>query len=75
MAEFVVIAFGLFFVFSEKQLPDKKIRNIRKTLIIKPASFISRRLSSSSTISVRASTISSQVTAIVLIASNPKVQH
>ncbi|CAN0391322.1 unnamed protein product, partial [Ectocarpus sp. 13 AM-2016] len=28
-SEFVVIAFGLFFVFSEKQLPDKKIRNFK----------------------------------------------
>lgn len=58
-AEFVVIAFGLFFVFSEKQPPDKKMRNFRKT-VVKPASIVTRRFSS---ISSRGSI--TQVTAIV----------
>ncbi|CAN0142378.1 unnamed protein product [Pylaiella littoralis] len=43
--QFVVIAFGLFFVFSEKQAPDKKIRNFRKS-VAKPASIVGRRFSS-----------------------------
>lgn len=47
LAEFVVIGFGLFFVFSEKQPPDKKIRNFKKT-VAKPASLVTRRLSSAS---------------------------
>ncbi|CAM9783741.1 unnamed protein product [Ectocarpus sp. 6 AP-2014] len=45
--QFVVIAFGLFFVFSEKQLPDKKIRNFKKS-VAKPASMVNRHLSSAS---------------------------
>ncbi|CAM9509105.1 unnamed protein product [Ectocarpus fasciculatus] len=45
--QFVVIAFGLFFVFSEKQLPDKKIRNFKKS-VAKPASIVTRHLSSAS---------------------------
>ncbi|CAB1103504.1 unnamed protein product [Ectocarpus sp. CCAP 1310/34] len=45
--QFVVIAFGLFFVFSEKQLPDKKIRNFKKS-VAKPASMVKRHLSSAS---------------------------
>ncbi|CAM9296241.1 unnamed protein product, partial [Hapterophycus canaliculatus] len=43
--QFVVVGFGLFFVFSEKQTPDKKIRNFKKS-IIKPASIVGRHLSS-----------------------------
>ncbi|CAM9479217.1 unnamed protein product [Pylaiella littoralis] len=43
--QFVVIAFGLFFVFSEKQAPDKKMRNFRKS-VTKPVSIIGRRFSS-----------------------------
>ena len=61
-AEFVVIGFGLFFVFSEKQLPDKKMRNFRKT-VVKPASIVNKRLSS---VSSRGESIvtSTQVTAV-----------
>ena len=44
-SEFVVIAFGLFFVFSEKQPPGKKMRNFKKT-VVKPASIVTRRFSS-----------------------------
>eukprot|EP00903_Cladosiphon_okamuranus_P010878 g10275.t1 len=42
--QFVVIGFGMFFVFAEKQAPDKKMRNFRKTLA-KPA-IATRRFSS-----------------------------
>ncbi|CAN0019989.1 unnamed protein product [Scytosiphon promiscuus] len=43
--QFVVVGFGLFFVFSEKQAPDKKMRNFKKS-VAKPASIVNRRLSS-----------------------------
>lgn len=39
----MVIGFGLLFVFSEKQLPDRKIRNFKKTMV-KPVTVISLRL-------------------------------
>ncbi|CBJ30298.1 similar to neural precursor cell expressed, developmentally down-regulated 4-like [Ectocarpus siliculosus] len=42
--QFVVTGFGLFFVFSEKQSPDRKMRNFRKS-IGKPAEFANKRLS------------------------------
>lgn len=42
--EYVVIGFGLFFVFREKQLPEYKLRNFKKTAQ-KPIS-AARRLSS-----------------------------
>ncbi|CAN0411795.1 unnamed protein product [Ascophyllum nodosum] len=45
--QFVVLGFGLFFVYAEKQHPDMKMRNMKKT-IYKPASVIRHRLSSSS---------------------------
>eukprot|EP00904_Undaria_pinnatifida_P011273 jgi/Undpi1/7276/HiC_scaffold_22.g09749.m1 len=43
--QFVVIGFGIFFVFSEKQAPDRKMRNFYKT-VAKPAVTINKRLSS-----------------------------
>ncbi|CAM9385471.1 unnamed protein product [Scytosiphon promiscuus] len=43
--QFVVVGFGLFFVFSEKQAPDKKMRNFKKS-VAKPATIVSRRFSS-----------------------------
>ncbi|CAM9275351.1 unnamed protein product [Ectocarpus fasciculatus] len=43
--QFVVTGFGLFFVFSEKQSPDRKMRNFRKS-IGKPAEVVNKRLSS-----------------------------
>ncbi|CAB1105968.1 unnamed protein product [Ectocarpus sp. CCAP 1310/34] len=43
-AEFVVTGFGLFFVFSVKQSPDRKMRNFRKS-VTKPASIVNKRLS------------------------------
>ncbi|CAN0024019.1 unnamed protein product, partial [Ectocarpus sp. 12 AP-2014] len=46
--QFVVTGFGLFFVFSEKQSPDRKMRNFRKS-IGKPAEFANKRLSSLNT--------------------------
>ncbi|CAM9891591.1 unnamed protein product [Scytosiphon promiscuus] len=42
--QFVVTGFGLFFVFSEKQSPDRKMRNFRKS-IAKPAIVVNNRLS------------------------------
>ena len=59
-AEFVVIGFGMFFVFSEKQAPDKKMRNFRKT-VTKPASVVKRMSSTNSRGSI---TTSSKVAAI-----------
>lgn len=44
-AEFVVTGFGLFFVFSVKQAPDRKMRNFRKS-VAKPAVIVNKRLSS-----------------------------
>eukprot|EP00904_Undaria_pinnatifida_P011278 jgi/Undpi1/7280/HiC_scaffold_22.g09753.m1 len=43
--QFVVMAFGVFFIFSEKQPPDKKMRNFHDT-VMTPATTINRRLSS-----------------------------
>ena len=60
-AEFVVIGFGMFFVFSEKQAPDKKMRNFRKT-VTKPASVVTKRMSSTN--SRGSITTSSKVAAI-----------
>ncbi|CAM9357602.1 unnamed protein product [Ascophyllum nodosum] len=45
--QFVVLGFGLFFVYAEKQQPDMKMRNMRKTML-KPASIVTHRLSNSS---------------------------
>ena len=45
--EFVVIGFGTFFVFSEKQAPDRKMRIFYKT-VAKPAAAFNKRLSSTS---------------------------
>ncbi|CAM9879744.1 unnamed protein product [Ectocarpus sp. 12 AP-2014] len=50
--QFVVTGFGLFFVFSVKQSPDRKMRNFRKS-VTKPASMVNKRLS---TLSSRSST-------------------
>ncbi|CAM9891659.1 unnamed protein product [Scytosiphon promiscuus] len=43
--QFVVTGFGLFFVYSVKQSPDRKIRNFRKS-VVKPGVVIQKRLSS-----------------------------
>lgn len=45
--QLVCVGFGLFFVFSEKQAPDRKMRNFEKT-VKKPAVIIGRRLSATS---------------------------
>ncbi|CBJ30297.1 E3 ubiquitin-protein ligase, putative [Ectocarpus siliculosus] len=42
--QFVVTGFGLFFVYSVKQSPDRKMRNFRKS-VTKPASIVNKRLS------------------------------
>ncbi|CAM9668302.1 unnamed protein product [Ascophyllum nodosum] len=42
--QFVVLGFGLFFVYAEKQRPDMKMRNMKKTML-KPASVVTQRLS------------------------------
>ena len=42
--EFVVLGFGLFVVYAEKQRPDMKMRNMKKTML-KPASVVTQRLS------------------------------
>lgn len=44
LAEIVCVAFGLFFVFSVKQAPDRKMRNFKKS-VQKPVVVIGRRLS------------------------------
>eukprot|EP00904_Undaria_pinnatifida_P011275 jgi/Undpi1/7278/HiC_scaffold_22.g09751.m1 len=46
--QFVVVAFGVFFIFSEKQPPDKKMRDFYET-VIAPAANINKTLSSIST--------------------------
>lgn len=46
-AEIVSIIFGLFFVFSEKQIPGLKMRNFKKTMnkSVKPIRVVRDRLS------------------------------
>ncbi|CAN0057409.1 unnamed protein product [Scytosiphon promiscuus] len=49
--QFVATGFGLFFVFAEKQSPDRKMRNFKKS-VVKPAVVAHKRWSS---LSIRAS--------------------